>query len=238
MTSKPTKLADEKLAVSLFLDSLLRETELEEPVIQTRAPVYEVKIEPEPVVEAEVKSTLVVESPPVEVPVITEPEAITETDKQQETPLPSWSEEPFQALLFNVAGLTLAVPLVELNGVVEWTDSLTEMPGHADLYMGILRHLDNKVAVVDTARLVFPSDKLKTLAGDEPKDRVKRIVLIGDSKWGLACDEVHEVITLQPDDVRWRTDRTSRFWLLGTVIDKMCALLDVPGFARMLAEGK
>lgn len=237
MSGKPGKLADEKMAVSLFLESLLREPEPVEEQIQTHPPVYEVKTEQPVVAEKPV------------LPVTEQVETVIERDVVEQLPeqewqpvfdsgLPDWHNEPFQALLFKVAGLTLAVPLAELNGVVEWTDAVTEMPGHADFYMGILQHLGESVAVIDTARLVFPRDKLVTLAGDNPRERVKRIVLIGDGKWGLACDEVDEVITLQPDDVRWRTNRTTRYWLLGTVIEHMCALLDVAGFERMLVEGQ
>jgi purine-binding chemotaxis protein CheW len=111
------------------------------------------------------------------------------------------------------------------------------MPGHADFYMGILQHLGNKIAVIDTARMVLPENKLALLAGENPRQRVKHIVLIDDYKWGLACDAISEVITLQPDDIRWRTSKTSRPWLAGTVIEHMCALMNSKGFADMLRQG-
>jgi purine-binding chemotaxis protein CheW len=245
MSNSNAPLVDEKLAVSLFLDSLLRDTESVPAEEESLSPVREVVYQParrseEPArFEAQV-STPEVEAPPVIDTVI--PEAYPEAEVEAETPLeavlPEWSSEPFQALLFKVAGLTMAVPLVELNGVVEWQDNVTEMPGHAAHYMGILQHLDKSVPVVDTARLVLPPDKLHTLAGDNPRERVSRIVLIDGGRWGLACDEVDEVVTLQPDDVRWRSNRTRRAWLLGTVIEHMCALLDVPAFSKMLKDGR
>jgi purine-binding chemotaxis protein CheW len=139
-------------------------------------------------------------------------------------------------MLFQVGGLTLAVPLMELNGVLEWdAEQVTEMPGHADFYLGLIQHMDRHVPVVDTARLVLPPDKLTALAGDDPYARLQRVVLIDDSRYGLGCDEVNEVITLRPEEVRWRSSRTSRQWLAGTVIEHMCALIDASAFARLLA---
>ncbi len=172
---------------------------------------------------------------------ISEPELIPavtlSATEPTETQQPLWAQGPFQAMLFKVAGLTLAVPLVELNGVVEWReDAVTEMPGHADFYLGLMPHLGQKVALIDTARLVLPPDKLRALAGDDPRARIKRIVLINDSKYGLACDDVAEVISLKPADVRWRTSRTQRRWLAGTVIEHMCALIDASAFAQMLTS--
>lgn len=152
-----------------------------------------------------------------------------------ETGKPAWAEHEFQAMLFKVAGLTLAVPLVDLNGVIEWDEEIiTEMPGHADFYLGLMNHLGKNVPLVDTAKLVLPPDKLKLLAGDDPLARLSRVVLIHDNAYGLACDDVNEVIILKPEDVRWRTSRTQRRWLAGTVIEHMCALIDAREFASLL----
>ncbi|MGD8926510.1 MAG: chemotaxis protein CheW [Thioalkalispiraceae bacterium] len=150
---------------------------------------------------------------------------------------PAWAESEFQVMLFKVAGLTLAVPLVELNGIVECDlSNVTAMPGHADFYLGLMNHLDKTVPLVDTARFVLPPDKLQLLAGADPQERITRVVMIHDCQYGLACDEVNEVITLSPDSVRWRTQRTQRRWLAGTVIEHMCALIDANAFAELLAS--
>lgn len=239
-------LVDEKLAISLFLDSLLYEPEVEtklnNPEIVPAEPVSDVK--------TQVAETVVEANPEVKIQ-----EAVTDKSREESavetkvtsqsideevalaSNVPEWANQPFQILLFDVAGLKLAVPLMELSGVIEWTDSVTEMPGHADFYMGILQHLGNKIAVIDTARMVLPKNKVEEFASDNPRDRVKHIVLIDDYRWGLACDKIGDVITLDPDEVRWRTSKTSRSWLAGTVIEHMCALLNSEGFAAMLKNG-
>ncbi len=181
--------------------------------------VAEVEIQPEPEPEPEPKHEAGIESAP------------------EKVSRPDWSESEFQAMLFNVAGLMLAVPLVDLNGVVEWDpEKITEMPGHAEFYLGLMNHLGVNVPVIDTARLVLPPKKRQELTGDDPTARLSRVVLIHDGQYGLACDEVSEVITLQPDEVRWRTARTQRRWLAGTVVEHMCALIDVNAFADLLAS--
>jgi purine-binding chemotaxis protein CheW len=149
---------------------------------------------------------------------------------------PAWGDDTFQALLFKVGGLTLAVPLVELTGVQEWRDGMvTPLPGHVPWYLGLMQYRDRSVPVVDTAQLVMPEDRQGTLLPWQ--ERLRHVVLIGDGSWGLACDELAQVVTLRPDEVRWRTSRTRRRWLAGTVIEHMCALLDPPVFADVLASG-
>ena len=246
--SEAKVLVEEKVALSLFLDALLREPETKtetETETQQTEPALDVvaKIQTSENTDTEQQIDTVTETKTQQEDDV---QLKTETTNQEElhadssvsTSVPSWANEPFQVMLFKVAGLSLAVPLQSLNGVVEWTDSLTEMPGHADFYLGLLQHLDNSIPVVDTARLVFPQDKLEELAGDNPADRITRIVLINDGRWGLACDEVAEVVTLTADQVRWRSSGTKRRWLLGTVVEHMCALLDTDAFAEKLVTGE
>jgi len=256
MSNDNNTVVDSKVALSLFLDSLLKETEIQEEVVTEEPVVKEatvslVEVElPEVKQEVEVKVDTTV---PVEVEqevvteTIVEPEVVVETKVavEPETQLSAAEEEvepetdePFQVLLFKVAGLTLAVRLVELNGVLDWDESaLTEMPGHSQFYLGVYQYLGKSIPVIDTARLVFPADKLISLSADKPYERVKRIVLIDDSKWGLACDEIAEVIELTHESVKWRQNRSKHKWMAGTVIDHMCALVDASGFAEMLEDG-
>lgn len=237
-------LVDEKLAVSLFLDSLLREpeeqTEVVTPEVTPVVEIQPVEIVPEVTIPevkipgVEIQEEIITKT---KVDTTTAQETEIEIEETTDSIIPQWANEPFQILLFEVAGLKLAVPLIELSGVIEWTDSVTEMPGHADFYMGILQHLGNKIAVIDTAKMVLPEKKLAQFVDADPRQRAKHIVLIDDYRWGLACDGIGEVITLNPEEVRWRTTKTSRGWLAGTVIEHMCALLNSEGFSSMLEKG-
>jgi len=227
MAENSTKtLLDEGIALSMFLDTLLREPQPEprEAPPAAQAPVLEVV------------PTVTPAAPPVEV---AHPAAEVEVaaEASVDNDRPAWAQETFQALLFKAGGLRLAVPLAELHGIVEWHDDITPMPGHADFYLGLLQHQDKTVPVIDTARFVLPADRLAKLAPDVA-ERITRIVLIDEARWGLACDEVERVVNLEPDQVRWRSAQTSRRWLAGTVVEHMCALLDGAAFAQLLARGR
>jgi purine-binding chemotaxis protein CheW len=217
-----TSLVEQKDALSVYFDALLRE----EAQVETDWPVTELA-------EETVRPLLV---PPVIAPVQLSEVQETVTPLATDGP-PPWAENEFQALLFKVGGLTLAVPLIELSGIQEWEkEKVTPMPGHVSWYLGLMQYRGRTVPVIDTAELVLPPDKLERLQL-APAERIQRVVFIDDGRWGLACDEVAEVITLEPEQVRWRSDRTKRRWLAGTVIEHMCAIIDPPAFATMLANG-
>lgn len=265
MVSKSNnKLVEQQDALGAFFDSLMRDVEaFAEAEEAPSEPIAPAKVAPRPAlvdttskpVEVQVPAASIYETlPPVAPPAVDLvakqdipeaavlakpelPEPPQEPDAAQAQSLaPAWIGQELQAMLFKVAGLTLAVPLVDLSGVVEWDEEkVAEMPGHADFYLGLMSHLNRQIPVVDTACLVLPENKRKQLAGEDPRKRITRVVLINGSRYGLACDEVNEVVTLKADAVRWRSERTQRRWLAGTVIEHMCALVDATAFAELLA---
>lgn len=145
--------------------------------------------------------------------------------------LPDWGLHAFQAMVFKVGELSLAIALTELAGVIEWRAA----PSASGLCLGHYQHDDQPVCVVDLARLIFAGNRFDDLIKTDARQRVTRIILTNNAKWGLACDAVYEVITIQPAQVNWRSTRTRRQWLAGTLLDEMIVVLDVESTAKILS---
>ncbi len=144
---------------------------------------------------------------------------------------PQWAQNRFDVLLFDVAGLTLAVPLIALGQIQPLTDELTPLFGQADWFMGLQPTPAGKIRTVNTAKFVMPERYDENFV-----NTAKYVVSIDGVPWGLAVDSVNQPISLHPDDVKWRGDRSKRPWLAGTVKEHMCALLDIPRIGQMLVE--
>lgn len=158
-----------------------------------------------------------------------EPEPVIKSDKTK--PLP-WAEARFECLLFHVGGLKMAVPLVELGGIQKSDyEKVTKIFSQPDWFIGVSSVNDLRIRTVDTARWVMPNHYKGEL-----HDSFKFIIQLDRSNWGLACEDVAEAISLEPSDVKWRSDRSKRPWLAGTVIKHMCAILDVQGFIELLDD--
>ena len=147
--------------------------------------------------------------------------------------LPEWGEEPFECLLFDVAGLTLAVPLVCLGSIYPLAgQELTPLFGQPDWFLGILPSQAGNLKVLDTARWVMP-DRYR----DDFRQGLQYVISVQGYEWGLAVHQVSRSIRLEPREVKWRTQRSQRPWLAGTVIEHMCALVDVTALAELIASG-
>lgn len=208
-------------ALQNYLDGLLQEARVEQYQEEPRPVLLK-----EPTPEIRILPTLTAVPVPVQAEVVIE-EAVAEPVND----LPAWSGESFECLLFSVAGLTLAVPLQCLGSIYPLNgDQVTPLFGQPEWFVGLLPTPAGNIKVLDTARWVMPERYV-----DELRERFKFVISIDGHDWGLAVDEVRESVFLQPDAVKWRAQRKSRPWLAGTVIEHMCALLDVDALAQLVS---
>ncbi|ALQ08937.1 MULTISPECIES: chemotaxis protein CheW [Pseudoalteromonas] len=176
--------------------------------------------EPEPV-----KADLVVETSSH---LSVEPEQRAVTKSQED-----YFDGEFQALFFEVAGLTLAVPLKALGGIHQLGE-VNHLFGKPKWFKGVMLNRDEKLNVVDTAHWVMPEKYDEKL---EASLNYQYLITLGDSQWGLLAEKLINNITLSKEDVKWRTDQSKRPWLAGVIKKKMCALIDVDNLNALLEKG-
>jgi purine-binding chemotaxis protein CheW len=178
--------------------------------------------------------------PPVEEPQVLVPPIVEVHLPPANTPppadtdgRPAWAAEPFECLLFDVAGLTLAVPLVCLGSIYPLAGhELTSLFGQPEWFLGILPSQAGNLKVLDTARWVMP-DRYR----EDFKQGLQYVISVQGYEWGLAVHQVSRSLRLDPNEIKWRSHRGQRPWLAGTVIEHMCALLDVCELAELIASG-
>ncbi|MFT5635199.1 MAG: purine-binding chemotaxis protein CheW [Cognaticolwellia sp.] len=145
----------------------------------------------------------------------------------------SYRQGDFQAMFFEVAGLIIAVPLIELGGIHN-TDKTTPLMGKPDWFKGVMLHREEKVKVVDTARWVMPEKCDEALISAL---NYQYIIMLSDSSWGLTAEKLVDTVTLKQEDVKWLDSTSKRPWLAGLVKNRMCALLDVGSLIKLLEKG-
>ncbi len=232
MSQDKARLLGQHEAIEHYLDALLQEVPEPAPSPEPDAPPPLPKVMPSlapAVAEAE---------PEVQAPVVTEmpvaPQQVELPEELKVEPDTPLAEDEFQCLLFDVSGLTLAIPLISLSAIAKWPEEVTVLPGKPDWYLGLTAYRERQSSVIDTARVVFPSYQYEKIV--QQGQPWSNIIFIGDGSWGLACHGIKEVVTLSQEGVKWRSERGTRPWLAGTVIEQMCALLDITAFVSMLTD--
>jgi purine-binding chemotaxis protein CheW len=206
------------------LGPLLQTQLLRTPPAPEPEPEPELEPEPEPLPQTPPPQALVPPVVEVHLPPSNTPPPV-ETDGR-----PAWASEAFECLLFDVAGLTLAVPLVCLGSIYSLAgQELTPLFGQPEWFLGILPSQAGNLKVLDTARWVMP-DRYR----DDFRQGLQYVISVQGYEWGLAVHQVSRSLRLDPNEIKWRGQRP---WLAGTVIEHMCALLDVSALAELIASG-
>ena len=135
----PTMVEHEQ-ALKVYIDALLLEPAVDMPVEEKQeAPSVGTRIEAEIGTESQVDQ-----------------EVAAQTEKEDGS---FASDEALECLLFKVAGsLTLAVPLVRLSGILQWNGETTQVPGHAEWFLGLVPNRGRQVKVIDMAKFVIPEN--------------------------------------------------------------------------------
>ncbi len=174
------------------------------------------------------------------------PEPAVQVVGQQEVPVsqspaveaaeyPAWAREPFQCLFFTIKGVRFAIPLFALNSIAEWSGDAVVLPGQPDWYRGVILHRQQRVVVVDLARLIMPERGWEQAEHDSSQEK-RHLLIVGEGRWGLSCDRLQRPETLRMDAVKWCAPGGNRPWVAGTVIDKLCVLLDMDALLEMIGH--
>jgi purine-binding chemotaxis protein CheW len=103
-------------------------------------------------------------------------------------------------------------------------NSLLCQPGW---YLGLVHTDEYNLQVIDTAHLIMPERK-PYLA----EQGFKYLIQLEKTPWAIACQSIDDTVRLNASEINWRGERGKRNWLAGTVIEKMCALIDVNGLLQ------
>ena len=134
---------------------------------------------------------------------------------------------PLQCLTFRVGGHPLALPLLELAGVIRIETRLTRLPKLPAEVLGLLQHRERTLRVVDSGALLGIASDAKVEDG--------HLLLLAAGDWALTCDAPEKVVYLGRDEVQWRTGDTDRI-RYGTIRESLATLLASDAICRRLAS--
>ena len=217
-----------------YLDQLLvTATEQPQKIEKTiEIPVQE-EVKVAPIEIAPVEIAPAVEIPEIVIERITSPEVVIDTQTSVSLTDPdSWSSQGVECLVFSVCGLKLAVPLLFLGGVYEITSNdVKPLVGQPKWYLGMVHTDEHHLQVIDTAKLIMPERK-QCLS----EQGSKYLIQLEKTPWAIACQSIDDTVRLDASEIKWRGERGKRTWLAGTVIEKMCALIDVNGLLQYVDQ--
>lgn len=188
-------------------------TQIKEPKQALAAYLQELLLESEPEILEQVASEI------EQTPIVAEPEIFASIEN---TP-----DKNTQALLFEVAGMQLALSLDELEGIENWPeDGLSQIPGHPCYVVGTLSRPKQHTQVIDLTTLITNQSS--------NSENNRYILLVDNKQVGLAVSAIRHVVKLEPDNVRWRREPGQRPWLAGMLMSPLSSIISLTELLKML----
>lgn len=121
-----------------------------------------------------------------------------------------------------MAGLKLAVDDSEIYDVID-LESIpsTNLPGTRAPSHVVYNK--TQYALLDVSPTVIPMQHPQR--NILLQRQLKKVLILKDSSYGIACEEVGEKIIIHAESVKWAGQKSSRSWLVGTLTEHRCALV-------------
>lgn len=153
---------------------------------------------------------------------------------------PEWVKDPLNCLTVKVANLKLALPVefvqvvkpFEVQGVDTVIDIQEQNEPVVSWRLGsvpVRTGSDEQYAIIDTARMIMPERYDKSMI-----NAYQHIVVLNGLSGCLAVDSIEGEVNINVRDVRWRSQNTRRAWLAGTIVENMCAIIDIDALHRSI----
>lgn len=204
----PTQLVAHEQALHSLLDSLLSEAVVpaaETPVMVGQIDALEV---PESWLNSRVAPPLTGQRP--------ETSAST-AERAGGGDAPVWAGQRFRALVFSIGGQRFAMPLVLMARVALMPERLSRMPAQPDWFVGIARSHGLSVVVAELGGLVDAGFRCMN---------PRYLLVLGNGSTAVVCDLIEDPLTVESDQVCWRSPSGRRDWMAGVLVEELCMLLD------------
>jgi len=129
---------------------------------------------------------------------------------------PVWANESFEAVVFVIKQMKFAIPTFAIKTTQPLSSELKKMSNQPDWVMGLDCSGDAFTAIVDTGLLLL----------NQPSSDCQELILLADSRWGLAVDKILSNVHVASANVNWRYGVTSRQWLSGLESKQHLAIIE------------
>lgn len=137
----------------------------------------------------------------------------------------------FQAILFDINGLQLAIRSDAVNAILQWPETPLQQQQNtaiSEAIMGVYNQSAKPIKVINTAFIVLPIEHR------DPLKKPNIMIVFDEGRWALSCHKINAVTTLSTDDINWRKNSTVRPWLAGTSIKQSCSIISLIGLVNLI----
>lgn len=159
----------------------------------------------------------------------------TDIDSEEtDTELNSKELESVELLFFSIDGHKLAVPVKDLKGVIDVEqNSLINLPESKPYTIGYIHYQGKNIPVNDIYWALNSHGSLMPPKENHAQEIINHVIIFGDERMGIPCEEVFNITTVQKEKIKWRKSRPKQRWFKGIHTEDMSVILSVTEIKRL-----
>jgi purine-binding chemotaxis protein CheW len=160
----------------------------------------------------------------------------TEDEISELSNIPVWGQAPFECLLVKAAGMNYMMPALSVSYIERVNKKIIRIPLEADSFHGVLTLREQSVAVIDLFSLITEDiTEENEVSSQITSHHIDHVMVMENSTYALACDQISKMITLQAEDVRWSKPNTGNPLYAGIVKEHLCPLINIDNLSQRIS---
>lgn len=158
------------------------------------------------------------------------------TEQSIQSKIPEWGQQPFKSLLVKLAGMDLMIPAMTVSFIEKINRKITRTPLEVEACKGIITLREKSIVVIDLLSLIsenIASDDSTPLQVEE--NNFNYVLVMEEASYALACEDVSQMITLEPEDVRWNNAAFNNPMFSGVVPEYLCPIINLVGLNKQVS---
>ena len=159
-----------------------------------------------------------------------------EQDITEQSLIPLWGQKQFECLLVKSAGMKIIIPAMSVAYIENVNKKIPRLSLDTEAFHGVITLREQSVAVIDLFSLIAGN----TSFGDEGSMQhnthyIDHVIVMENGKYALACDDVSQMMRLNPEDVRWNRASFNNPMFIGVVTEHLCPIINIDNLYQQVA---
>jgi purine-binding chemotaxis protein CheW len=157
-------------------------------------------------------------------------------DIEIKSPVPDWGQMPFECLLVKAAGMNFMLPAMSVAYIERINKKIIRLPLDVDAFLGVITLREKSIAVIDLFGLIAENkiDKNEN-SMQVNSNHIEYVIVMENSGFALACDDIGQIVKLDTDDVRWNRASFNNPMYTGIVMEHLCPIVNIDYLNQQVA---
>ena len=133
--------------------------------------------------------------------------------------------------------MDLLIPALSVAYIERINEKITRIPLGAEAFYGLITLRELSIVVIDLFSLIAEVNSIDIEQSMQHNTHhINHVMVMDNGSYALACDNINQMITLNPEDIRWNRSSFCNPLFAGIVTEYLCPMVNIDNLYQQVAE--